>query len=224
MLSYRRLLACLFIYIYNISNYILEAITYLEQEKKMRMNREQWEAIDKHDKSYDGKLFYGLKKGKVVCRPSCRRGNHINPEEIVIFTSLAEAAKFGYRPCKRCKPEDMQWSGAKAEVVLKAKRLIDHAFAEKFDLCAISDQLFVNRSYLCRVFKKETGMTLLEYCNKKRCEYAKSLLTQSELCVAYIAVQSGFSNSSQFCHLFKKMAGKTPCQYRRDYFKAFQES
>ncbi|WP_397354980.1 AraC family transcriptional regulator [Oscillibacter sp.] len=75
----------------------------------------------------------------------------------------------------------MQWSGAKAEVVLKAKRLIDHAFAEKFDLCAISDKLFVNRSYLCRVFKKETGMTLLEYCNKKRCEYVKGLSTQSEL-------------------------------------------
>ena len=188
------------------------------------MDREQWEAIYKHDKNYDGKLFYGLKKGKVVCRPSWHRRRLLNPDEIVIFTSLEEAKKFGYRPCKRCKPEDMHWPGAKAEVVLKAKNLIDNTFSRKFDLGELSEKLFVNRCYLCRVFKKETGMTLLEYCNKDRCEYAKSLLTQSELCVAYIAVQSGFSNSSQFCHLFKKMVGKTPCQYRKDYFKEIQAS
>lgn len=128
-----------------------------------------------------------------------------------------------YEICNRCSPENARWNGAKSEFTFRAQEIMHETFPQKFDLSSISNRLFVNKSYLCRVFKKETGMTLLQYYNEIRCYHAKRLLIHSELGVAYIAIQVGFCNLSQFCYVFKKVVGKTPCEYRRSYFKSLKE-
>ncbi len=186
------------------------------------MDREQWRAILEHDRRYDGKLFYGHKKGNTVCRPSWDIGN-IEPDKIVVFTSLEEAKKFGYQPCSCCLSQEISCREEGNVIVARAKRYIAESYREKFSLNRIAGRLYVNPSYLCRAFKKETNKTLLTYCNEMRCREAKALLTRSELCVSYIAVQVGFCNASQFCRVFKSMEGKTPCQYRREYFYHLKE-
>ena len=54
---------------------------------------------------------------------------------------------------------------------------------QKFSLEEIAGALFVNGNYLSRVFKRETGCTLLWYHNAVRCEKAKRLLSGSGLSV-----------------------------------------
>lgn len=99
-------------------------------------------------------------------------------------------------------------------LALAAKRYIEAHSAEKFSLQALSEALFVNGSYLLRVFKAQTGQTLLAYHNYVRCENAKALLRQSDVSISRAGEQAGFVSSSHFSHIFKKFTGMTPTEYR----------
>ena len=87
---------------------------------------------------------------------------------------------------------------------------------QKFSLDEIAGALYVNGNYLARVFKRETGCTLLWYHNAVRCERAKKLLSDSDLSVSEIGAAVGFVSSAHFSHLFKKMTGIAPSAWRDD--------
>lgn len=95
-----------------------------------------------------------------------------------------------------------------------AKSYIEAHSTEKFSLRAISEALFVNGSYLLRVFKACTGHTLLAYHNSVRCERAKCLLMNDTMPISQIGDEVGFVSSAHFSHVFKKIVGVTPSEYR----------
>lgn len=101
------------------------------------------------------------------------------------------------------------------ELVRTAKEFIEAHFNDKFALEKIAQTLFVNGSYLERVFKKETGHTLLWQHNFVRCEKAKQLLRDSSLSIAWVARQTGDVSPSHFSHIFRRFTGCTPSEYRR---------
>ena len=86
---------------------------------------------------------------------------------------------------------------------------------EKFSLQDIADALFVNGSYLLRVFKVNTGHTLLWYHNHIRCEKAKALLAGTDHSISRVGEEVGFVSSAHFSHVFRKMTGITPTEYRQ---------
>ena len=182
------------------------------------MTKEQWKAIQNNDKNYDGKFFYALKTTKNVCRPSCP-ARACNPKNVLIFNTYEEAAERGFRPCLRCRPDQPEWQGAGAELADAAKAYIDSHYTGKFSLNDISGYLYVNGSYLLRVFKAATGMTLLQYHNYVRCTEAQKLLEDPELSISIIAFRVGFSSSSHFTRVFKNIVGITPSAYREDYIE-----
>lgn len=104
--------------------------------------------------------------------------------------------------------------GSGDQLALAAKRYIEAHSAEKFSLQAVADALFVNASYLLRVFKAQTGNTLLGYHNYVRCENAKALLERPDLTISQAGEMAGFVSSSHFSHIFKKLTGMTPTEYR----------
>jgi len=66
------------------------------------------------------------------------------------------------------------------------------------------------------VFKKSTGMTLNDYINLMRLSYAQALLMRDEENVLTIAMASGFGSLSAFNKSFRKIAGMSPSDFRRD--------
>lgn len=86
--------------------------------------------------------------------------------------------------------------------------------AEKFSLQEIANALYINGSYLLRVYKAHTGHTLLWYHSHLRCEKAKELLTESDLSISEIGEKVGFVSSAHFSHVFKKLTGVTPSAWR----------
>lgn len=85
---------------------------------------------------------------------------------------------------------------------------------QKFSLAGIAGALFVNANYLARVFRRETGHTLLWYHNAVRCERAKALLTGTEMPVSEVSAAVGYVSSAHFSHIFKKMTGTAPSDWR----------
>ncbi len=75
-----------------------------------------------------------------------------------------------------------------------------------------------SHAHLSRIFKKETGETLLDYVTDKKMSYARDLLIYSNLSASEIANNLGFSSFSYFNSLFKKHYNCSPGKYRQKYF------
>lgn len=180
------------------------------------MTEEQWLAIKNCDENYDGIFFYALKSTKTVCRPSCKARTP-NPKNVKIFYTLEDALNHGFRPCNRCRPDCMDWHGAKNELAQKAKEYIDSHYADKFSLRVIAGNLYVDPYYMHRAFKQVTGMTLLQYQHKVRIKKAMSLLAKTGLSASFIACEVGYGTLSHFSRVFKKVMGISPSEYRSSH-------
>jgi len=65
-----------------------------------------------------------------------------------------------------------------------------------------------------REFKRSTGMTPAKYIFEARIKGAKTLLRQSDLSLAQVAIQIGFADQSHFTAAFRKATSMTPRSYR----------
>ena len=99
-------------------------------------------------------------------------------------------------------------------LALQAAYYIREHSEQKFSLSEIAGALFVNSNYLARVFKRETGRTLLWYHNAVRCENAKKMLLETELSVAEISSAVGYISPAHFSHQFRKITGLSPSEWR----------
>lgn len=79
----------------------------------------------------------------------------------------------------------------------------------------LADVACVTRPYLIRLFKREFGVSPLQYINRKKMERAQLMLLTENLTVKEVAWQLGFNDHSYFIRLFKKTTGTTPLGYRR---------
>ena len=67
-------------------------------------NDPRWAAVVARDPNVDGQFYYSVKTTGVYCRPSCS-SRPARPENVQFHVSREEAEKAGFRPCKRCKPD-----------------------------------------------------------------------------------------------------------------------
>lgn len=74
-----------------------------------------------------------------------------------------------------------------------------------------------SHSYLCRIFKKQTGKTIVAYLNDRRMEQAESLLKNTDLTIVEIAQTVGYKEYTYFLMLFKKIHKTTALQYRKTH-------
>ena len=81
-------------------------------------------------------------------------------------------------------------------------------------LASVASALHINKHYLCRLFKRETGMTVNAYINSARIAKAKQMLASTAESVTFIAAECGFGELSLFTKNFKKEMGMTPSAYR----------
>lgn len=86
--------------------------------------------------------------------------------------------------------------------------------AEHFRQSDYADRFFINKDYLSRKFKTETGLCMVNYLNRIRIKKAKVLLTGTEMSVGDIASQVGFVNEKYFSRIFRKEEGVSPKKYR----------
>lgn len=76
----------------------------------------------------------------------------------------------------------------------------------------------ISKSYLSSLFKKETDMTITDYVNHKRIQYASVLLSTTHLQIQTVAQHCGMMDVQYFSRLFKKIKGESPVEYRQNAF------
>ncbi|NRG28254.1 response regulator [Bacillus circulans] len=92
---------------------------------------------------------------------------------------------------------------------------IDEHYHENITRDNIAKIVYLSPDYITRIFKKEKGLSLVNYIIKKRVDIAKELLIQTTLPVHIISDKVGYGNYSYFTKLFKKETNYTPFEYRR---------
>ncbi len=102
---------------------------------------------------------------------------------------------------------------------LYVKKAIDYMDARYHEPVTLEDTaryLKISKSYLCNLFKKETGKTFSQFLNELRIEKSKKLLTEASLPVLDIALSVGFNNQNYYNLVFKKLMRRTPLEYRNN--------
>jgi AraC-like DNA-binding protein len=101
-------------------------------------------------------------------------------------------------------------------IVVRICEYIADNFQEDIDSVDIAVAADIHPKYAMTVFKKSTGMTLNDYIILMRLSYAQALLMRDEANVLQVAMDSGFGSLSAFNKSFRKVAGMSPTDFRRD--------
>lgn len=96
-----------------------------------------------------------------------------------------------------------------------ALNYINRYFAKDITLDQIVSYAHMSKANFCRVFKKETGDTFLNYLNSLRVAYAHNLLIETDMKIQDIAVKAGFSSVLHLERVFKKVHGISPSAMRK---------
>lgn len=91
---------------------------------------------------------------------------------------------------------------------------IYNQYETPLNLQMIADHVHLNPNYLCALFKKHTGQTVMQYLIRKRVDAAIYLLQDSNLPIEVIAEKTGFGSRGLFFRHFRKITGLTPKAYR----------
>jgi AraC-like DNA-binding protein len=83
----------------------------------------------------------------------------------------------------------------------------------------LADQLEFSSSYYAALFKNKTGESPIEYFIKLKIQYARQLLSQSNLRISDVADKIGYEDTFYFSRLFKKITGKSPRDYRNSVIR-----
>lgn len=132
-----------------------------------------------------------------------------NPKELIEILEYVEK-QIDYQEIKIVELENSNI------LVEKAMEYVAKNYNKKISLKVIAEEMFISPNYLCRLFKQETGINLVEYITQYRIEQAKKYLKNIELRVAEVAEMVGYHDTKYFSSSFKKITGMTPVEYRND--------
>ncbi len=108
----------------------------------------------------------------------------------------------------------MQRANAEPAAITKAKQYIQEHFAEELSLGGLAKAVHSSTFYVCKLFKKVTGLNFTEFVARTRTEKAKNLLLNPNLRVSEIAYEVGFQSLTHFNRMFKRIVGQSPTTYR----------
>ncbi len=167
-----------------------------------------WAAFMRRDRSWDGRVIGAVKTTGVYCKPSCpaRRPKR---EHVSFFASGGEARAAGYRPCLRCKPDEV---GRDREAVAQAVRLIEQA-EEAPTLAEVAEAVGYAPHHFQRIFKRDLGVSPAEYSRALRNKRAEAALKENGR-VTDAIYDAGYSGPSGFYSDAKERLGMTPSAWR----------
>ncbi len=172
---------------------------------------DRWDAVMRRDASADGEFYFAVRTTGVYCRPSCA-SRRARRENVAFHLTCADAERAGFRPCKRCRPNEAGLAELHAAAVAKACRLIESA-DEPPELDSLAAAAGMSRFHFHRVFRSVTGVTPKAYADARRSERVREELSRSQT-VTDAIYGAGFNSSGRFYEKSTEILGMTPTDFR----------
>jgi AraC family transcriptional regulator of adaptative response/methylated-DNA-[protein]-cysteine methyltransferase len=171
----------------------------------------RWAAVRARDARADGTFWYAVRTTGVYCYPSCA-ARAARPENVSFHTRRTDAERAGYRPCKRCRPDQPPRAERQAASVAELCRFIEQ-HDELPSLAALAARAGLSVSHLHRTFKSITGLTPRAYAEARRAERVRGEL-RKEVSVTQAIYDAGYNSSARFYAKSTALLGMVPGAYR----------
>jgi AraC family transcriptional regulator of adaptative response / DNA-3-methyladenine glycosylase II len=175
-----------------------------------------YRALRSRDARFDGRFFVAVETTGIYCRPICpaRTPKRANIRFVV---SAAAAEEAGFRPCLRCRPESSPelaaWTGT-AGSVSRALKLIGEGALDTGTVTALAERVGLGECQLRRMFLRHLGASPGAVAQTRRSLFAKSLVTDTRMPLAEVALASGFGSVRRFNAAFRARYGRSPRELR----------
>jgi AraC family transcriptional regulator of adaptative response/methylated-DNA-[protein]-cysteine methyltransferase len=179
--------------------------------KRFSDDAHRWQAVVERDRAADEVFYYAVRTTGVYCRPSCaarlpKRAN------VRFYSTCDEARRAGFRPCKRCRPDEASRAVRQQETVARACRLIEAA-DEAPKLTELAAAAALSPYHFHRMFKMFTGVTPKAYAVAQRAQRVRAELARGAT-VTEAIYGAGFNSNGRFYASSTESLGMTPTAFR----------
>lgn len=187
----------------------------MSESSELRANQTnsdpRWAAVVARDGRADGQFVYAVSSTGVYCRPSCG-ARTAKAQNVSFYLNAQHAEQAGFRPCKRCKPEQAALAERHAALIADLCRQIDSA-ATAPSLEQLAQQAKMSRYHLQRLFKKLTGVTPKAYATAQRAQKLREQLGAAGS-VTEAIYAAGYNANSRFYAEADDVLGMSVKRYR----------
>ncbi len=173
-------------------------------------DEDRWMAVRQRDPKADGQFYYSVATTGVFCRPSCP-SRLAKREHVSFHHTPDEALRAGFRPCKRCKPEQPTLAEQHATTIARTCELIINAEASP-TLAVLAHAAGMSRYHFHRVFKAITGLTPKAYATAHRAKRVRAMLARRGD-ITEVIYSSGFNSAAPFYASSSQTLGMTPTNF-----------
>lgn len=160
-------------------------------------------------------FHYGQDDQMRLCHEKMFEADKLRQNRDLIMNSIMY--EYLFLLCRKFPVSQTVFEEKKIGYVEEALKIIEGAYCASITVQDIADRLNLNRSYLHRLFKSITGMSIQDYLLDYRIRQACILLKETELSVRVIAHSVGYIDALYFSRLFHQKKNMTPSEYRRNY-------
>ena len=176
------------------------------------VNDPRWMRMVSRDATADGSFVYSVKTTGVYCRPSCAARTPL-PRNVAFHADPAAAEVAGFRPCRRCRPNEASRAERHAALVEAACRRIESA-EEALSLSELADAAGLSPFHFHRLFKAATGLTPKGYGDAHRARRVRAALSGGAQ-VTEALYDAGFGSSGRFYAAADGALGMLPAAYAK---------
>lgn len=171
----------------------------------------RWLAVIAKDAKADGTFYFAVKTTGIYCRPSCA-ARPPRPENVCFHATCEDAERAGFRPCKRCRPNEPARTAQYLAMVTAACRVIE-AQETIPDLAELAARVDISPYHFHRIFKQITGLTPRAYAIAHRNRRLRSQLDVKGT-VTEAIYEAGYGSNSRFYEASDGVLGMTPTAFR----------
>lgn len=169
-----------------------------------------WHATLSRDARADGTFFLAVRTTHIYCRPSCPARRPLR-RNVVFFRTREEARQEGFRPCLRCKPDEVAGPIALVE---RATRQLAASREDTVRFGEMARSLGATPATLRRAFLQVTGLRPRELAEALRLARFKKLLRAGKN-ITDALYETGYGSSSRIYERSNAQLGMTPATYRK---------
>jgi AraC family transcriptional regulator, regulatory protein of adaptative response / methylated-DNA-[protein]-cysteine methyltransferase len=169
-----------------------------------------WQATLRRDPRADGTFVFAVSSTRIYCRPSCPARRPLR-RNAIFFRTIQEAEKQGYRPCRRCRPQEQDEAAA---LVKGAMSVLASSSDEPIRVETLATQLNISPARLRRAFQRMTGLSPREFAEAFRIDRFKKLLRDG-YGIADALYACGYGSPSRVYEKTNTHLGMTPASYQK---------
>ena len=168
----------------------------------------QWRAVLARDRRADGTFVYAVQTTRIYCRPTCP-SKRPKRENARVFSGVQDAEAAGFRPCKRCKPNEVS---REQQTVARLQSLLETRYPAP-TLSELAAEVDLSPFYVQRLFKRVTGLSPKKYAAALRTERLTDALRQ-DTAVTEALYGAGYGSSHALYRTSQQTLGMSPKTYQ----------